>query len=90
MNVVSIKQQVEDFEKWKRAFDEHEPARLEHGIQIVSIYRGVENKNLVIVNAQGSSPDSFQTFFNNPKMKEAMERAGVSGAPEITYLEEIQ
>jgi quinol monooxygenase YgiN len=74
---------VEDFDTWKPVFDEHESVRRSHGEVEHRIYQDIHNPNRVIVHNDFPSPEDAQGFADDPSLPEAMERAGIVGAPGI-------
>ena len=88
MIVAAINHHVADYEAWKAVFDEFPPSRgraLFHRIN-----RGVDDANNITVVAGFESPEAARAFVENPDLKEAMGRAGVTSAPRVELYEEVE
>ena len=82
-----VRHKVADFAQWKRAFDGHSAARLGAGIIGHAINRSVDDPNLVIVYMQARSLDQLHAFAESASLKEAMKTAGVTSAPELSFVQ---
>jgi len=78
---------VRAYDAWKPVFDEHEAVRRAHGEVEHRIYRFRDAPNSVVVHNDFPSLDQAQAFMADPSLPEAMERAGVTGAPNLSFLE---
>ena len=76
-----IYHEVEDYQKWKRVFDEFERTRKE--FKEVSYEVGTINgdSKWIYVMNQWNNIEDYQTFVNDDKLEEAMTNAGVIGDP---------
>jgi hypothetical protein len=82
-----VRHAVTDFAAWKRAFDDHAGARSDAGIVGHAINRSVDDPNLVVVYLQARSLDQLREFASSASLKEAMQRAGVTSAPELSFVQ---
>ena len=85
-----IEHEVDDFDTWKRAFRDHEDARKKASITETHVNRGRQDPNRVIVYLEYTSPEKAKAFFDSPDLRETMKAAGVTSAPEITFMEPVQ
>lgn len=85
-----IKHRVADFGKWKPAFDEHEPARRQFGATAHSVHRDAADPNVVIVAFRVEDLARAREFVASEDLKAAMENAGVVGAPEFWFTEDVE
>ena len=85
-----IKHRVADFSAWKPHFDEHETARKEFGATAHSLHRDADDPNLVVVAFRVDDIARAKEFTASPDLKVAMERAGVVGAPEFWFTEDVE
>jgi len=83
---VLIRHTCADFDRWKAAFDADEPARKAAGMVGHHINRGRENPNEVTVFIAASDQARAQAFATSPALKATMQAAGVTSAPEITWV----
>jgi hypothetical protein len=76
---------VSDFEKWKTSYDEHDSMRLANGIHSYVIGRGMQDANMVLVAVKCDDIAKAKAFAKDPGLKKAMQKGGVTGAPEISF-----
>ncbi len=76
-----IYHEVEDYDKWKKVFDDFERTRKE--FKEVSYEVGTINGNskMIYVMNQWNNMQDYNMFVNDDKLKAAMENAGVIGQP---------
>ena len=85
-NAVFIKHAVADYAKWKAVFDADSSFRNEAGLHSMGpIARGLENKNMVEIGLAMDDVTKAKAFANNPRLKEVMQKGGVTSAPNINY-----
>ena len=85
-NAVLIKHTVADYAKWKAVFDADSSFRNEAGLHLMGpIARGLENKNMVEIGLAMDDITKAKAFANNPRLKEVMQKGGVTSAPNINY-----
>ncbi len=89
MIVAAIQHPVADYEAWKKVYDEENPVKLGHAL-FARVNRSVDDPNTITVVAGFESLEKARGFLDNPELKEAMERAGVSGEPRIELYEEVE
>ena len=87
MTTVLIKHPVEDYDKWKDAFDAFIDNRKAGGEKSYHIYRTLNNLNNVVVLFEWDSAENAITFLQSDELKAAMQQAGVAGPPEINIME---
>ena len=85
-----VRHSVKDFADWKKVFDEHATFREEHGCQGGELYQNAENPNEVVIRFSWDSLDNAREFVDSKGLREAMDKAGVLGAPTVTVLNEVQ
>lgn len=76
---------VSDFDNWLVGYDEADELRESSGIVGHAANRSLDDPSLVIVYHQAESFDALDAFLANPDLKAAMEQAGVTSVPEITF-----
>jgi uncharacterized protein (DUF1330 family) len=87
MTTAIVQHGVADYEVWRKIFDEHSVAREAHGGSSVTVFRGAQDANAITVLMEFPSLDAAQAFVTDPSLKEAMGRGGVTGPPQISFLE---
>ena len=87
MTTVLIKHPVEDYDKWKNAFDAFIDNRKAGGEKSYHIYRTINNQNNVVVIFEWDNAENAITFLQSDQLKAAMQQAGVAGPPDINIME---
>lgn len=83
-----IEHKVEDFDKWKSVYDEHEGVRRKAGLKELYLLRSSTNgPNDVVILFEGSDPAKVRDFIASEDLKKAMQKAGVIGKPAFNVLE---
>jgi hypothetical protein len=88
--VVMITHPVKDFDKWKAGYLSHDSVRKAYGISQFVMGRGLEDSNMVIVIDKMSDVQKAKQFTALPDLKEAMQKAGVTGPPTFDYVDVIR
>lgn len=79
---------VENFAKWKKAFDDFKEIRISAGERSFSVGTINNEPNTVYVVNEWDSVEAPKAFLNNPKLGDAMKAAGVLEAPHVIYFNE--
>lgn len=85
---VIVRHEVKDYDTWKAAFDAHAGARAGAGIVGHAINRSRANPNVVVAYLQAQSQGKLEAFLSAPDLKQTMQKAGVVGAPDVTFVQE--
>jgi hypothetical protein len=88
VKVIAINHEVADYDTWKAVFDEYPPSKA--GALFHRINRSVDDPNNITVVAGFESAETARGFANDPALKEAMGRAGVTSAPRVEVYEEVE
>ena len=80
---------IEDFAKWKPVFDEATTLRKAYGSKGVQVFRRVDKPNEVVLLAEYEDLERARQLFQSQEFREATKRAGVSGPPDVTFLDEV-
>jgi hypothetical protein len=76
---------VADFDSWLRGYDNSDELRTEKGIIGHAANRSMDNPSLVVVYHQAESFDTLRAFLADEDLKTAMEEAGVTSEPEVSW-----
>ena len=79
---------VQDYEAWKSVFDSMSGLRKKYGEESYRILRSENGSTELFVLFEWDNLDNARAYAASPELKAAMERAGVTGKPEILFLEE--
>jgi heme-degrading monooxygenase HmoA len=88
MAYMLVRNRVQDYEAWKSVFDSGDDLRRRYGQKSYQILRPENGSNEVVGLFEWDSLDNARKYTTSPELKAGMERAGVTGKPEIFFLEE--
>lgn len=81
-----IAHDVADYATWKAAFDGHESARRAAGMLGHHINRGRDNPNSLSVYLSLGDVEKAKAFAMSPDLHAVMAKAGVTSAPQVTWM----
>lgn len=90
MPYLMVRSKIEEYAKWRPVFDGHSAARIASGCIGTRVFRNSDNPNEVIVLAEWDEMAKARQFTQSQDMRQAMQRAGVVGPPDISFLEEAE
>ena len=88
MAYMFVRHGVQDYEAWKSVFDSVGDLRRRSGEKSYQILRQENGSNKLVALFEWDSLDNARKYAASPELKEAMQRAGVTGKPEILFMEE--
>ena len=88
MAYMLVSHSVKDYDAWKSVFDSVSDLRKSSGEKSYQILRQENGSNSLVALFEWDSLDNARKYATSPELKEAMQRAGVTGPPEISFLEE--
>jgi quinol monooxygenase YgiN len=86
---VLVRLSVADQAKWKPAFEEAGTFRKNFGSQGVHAFAKADNPNEIVILGTYESADKAREMFQSAAFQEATQKAGVTGKPEVTFLNEV-
>jgi quinol monooxygenase YgiN len=89
MQYVLIIHEVEDYESWKKVFDNASDIRREAGERSYQVLKYESDPNKVVHFSSWTSIDDAKCFFESPKLIRIRAEAGVK-APDFIYLEQLE
>jgi hypothetical protein len=81
---------VADFDTWKAAFDDHEPARRDAGILGHHINRNQDDPNVVSIYLALSDLAAAEAFAVSAELADVMHAAGVEAPPVISWMAPVR
>jgi quinol monooxygenase YgiN len=87
---VLVRHKVADFPRWKEAFDSHVLARQHAGELSFRLFHSVEDAKDITLFCDWESAETARKFMTSRELRERMQEAGVQGAPEVQYLEDVR
>ena len=88
MSYMLVQTEVEDYAKWRSVFGSLEGFRKESGQKSAQVMRSADNSNSITVLSEWDTMENARQFAQSQELKEAMQRAGVTSAPNISFLDE--
>lgn len=88
MPYMLVQHTVEDFAKWKEMFDSVADLRQTNGEKSAQIFHDADNPNSLTALFEWDSLENAQKYAQSPDLKAAMQKAGVTGPPHISFLNE--
>jgi quinol monooxygenase YgiN len=89
MEHVLIIHEVEDYEAWKKIFNDAATIRKNAGELSYQVLKADNNANKIVHFSKWASITNAKVFFESPKLVEIRKQAGVK-APEFVYLELLE
>jgi hypothetical protein len=87
---VVVTHEVENYETWKRAFDQHASSRKRAGIVATHINRDSAQPNLLSVYMAGNDAEKLASFLSSQDLMNTMLEAGVKGPPRIAKITPVE
>lgn len=84
---VLVRCNVGNYASWKPVFDGHVAEREEAGSRGGFIFRNAEDSNEIFVLLEWESLELARKFMQSERQAQVMKEAGVTGAPDIWYLD---
>lgn len=85
MATLFVRHNVGDFAAWKKVYDEIDTTRKALGVTSDGVYQADGNPNDVTVYHEFNTMEAAKAFAGSPDLRDAMQRAGVQGAPTIWF-----
>jgi heme-degrading monooxygenase HmoA len=89
MPYLLVRQEFEDYERWKQIFDEHGAARQENGGQGGTLYRNADDPDEAVILFEWDNLENARRYAQSVDLRDALQRAGVTDQPDIYSLEEV-
>jgi hypothetical protein len=85
MTIMFVRHTVSDYKTWRKAYDDFAPVQKAKGVTAEAVYRAVENPNDITVTHEFATIEAARAFAESAELKNAMQNAGVAGAPTIWF-----
>jgi hypothetical protein len=82
-----VRHPVADYSAWRKAYDDVDGLRASHGCTDDRVLVSPDDRNDVVAIHDFSSVQEARAFAADPALADAMQRAGVAGAPRIEIFE---
>jgi quinol monooxygenase YgiN len=85
-----IRHKVADYSRWKEAFDAHLNTRKAAGETDYRVLQSVDDPREVTIFLDWDSLERARRFAGSEDLKQAMQKAGVVGDPDVRFLEDAR
>ena len=89
MATLFYRHKVTDYPAWRKVYDEFDSVRPSFAVTSHGVYQSDENPNDVTGYHEFNSMAEAKAFANSKELREAMEKAGVVGAPDIWFANRV-
>lgn len=89
-NAMMVRHSVADYGAFKTEYMAHDSLRKANGLTSLAVGRGIDDPNMIIVMNEISDVQKAKDFAGSASLKEAMAKAGVTGAPTIDFMKVIR
>jgi quinol monooxygenase YgiN len=86
---LAVRHHVHDYAAWRKVYDEVEPLRAQHGCTAQRVMRLPDDASELLVTHEFPTAEQAAGFASDPGLREAMDRAGVEGAPRIEIFTDV-
>jgi hypothetical protein len=86
MTVLVTRLQIAAYEPWKEAFDRFEPQRRQAGLTNARVFRSETDGHDIVVMFDVPDEGTARSFLGNEQLRDAMQKAGVTGRPQSGFL----
>lgn len=87
---VLVRHKVADLNRWKESFDSHLNARMRAGELGFHLFQSVDDPRNVTLLLDWDSVEHARQFMGSEDLRSRMQQAGVIGAPDVQYLEDVR
>ena len=85
---VAVRLTLQDYAKWRPVFDGFAANRKASGSKGGTLYRNADNTNEVVAVFEWDDLNNARKFYQSPELREAMQKAGLSGPPDLRFLDD--
>ena len=78
-----VRHRVADYTAWREVYDGFDKERRGLGVTGQAVYQSVSDPNDVTAWHDFSTQEAAEAFASSPQLRDAMQHAGVQGAPEV-------
>jgi uncharacterized protein YeaO (DUF488 family) len=82
-----IHHKVQNFDTWKKAYDDHRVKRDQAGLTELHLLRNRADRNDVVILFQAADLERTRAFARSEDLRQVMQQAGVIGTPELIELD---
>ncbi len=88
MPYVLIRTKVQDYAQWRPVFDEDGVNRQANGSRGGQLFRSASDPNELVILFEWDNLEKARQFSQSEDLRQAMQRSGVAGQPDIYFLKD--
>lgn len=88
MTYLLVKARIENYDKWRPVFDGMAPERKTWAKES-RVFRNPANSNEVVIFSELHDVEKARQYLSSDDFRQAQQRAGTLGPPEVSYLDEV-
>lgn len=81
-----VRHNVADYSAWRKAYDDFDPERGPLGVIGHKVFQSVDDPNDVTVWHDFESTEKAKAFASSERLRDVMQKAGVSSPPQIWFV----
>ena len=85
-NFVMARSRVQDYAKWKAAYDVHKSSRTAAGVSEKHLFQDIDDSSVVTLIFEVEDLKWTEKYFMSDDLREAMQKSGVVGKPDVYFL----
>ena len=85
-NYMIVRHNARDYSEFKTIYDAHEPIRAAAGLTEKHLLQDADDQNVVTLIFEAEDLKRAEEFSKSDDLREAMQKAGVVGKPDIYFL----
>lgn len=85
-NFMIVRHRAEDYSSWKLGYDAHKPSRTAAGLTEKHLLQDAHDPSMVTLIFEAEDLKRAEEFSQSDDLREAMQRVGVVGKPDIYFL----
>jgi heme-degrading monooxygenase HmoA len=89
MTRLIIRHKVNNYDAWKKVFDNFKDFRKSSGEKSYQIFHPEKDPNNLILMFEWDNTANAQKFFKSQELKDTMHKAGVAEDPQIEFVDEV-
>jgi hypothetical protein len=89
-DIAEISHTVKDYAKWRPFFNTDSVNRKANGMKDIVVGRDIDNANKVVIALEVSDVKQAKDFGAGPKLKDVMDKAGVTSKPDMQFYHVIR
>lgn len=84
--MMMVRHKVKDYAAFKTVYDDHDSVRRANGLYNYVLGRGMDDSMMVMIALRADNLEKAKAFSKDVVLKTAMQKAGVVGAPEMSFI----